>query len=111
VNRTLIIARMAPGVEQEVASIFARSDATSMPHEIGVRARSLFAFHDLYLHLIEFDRESADAMRVAQGLPAFRAISEELRPHICPYDPGWRSPADAAARCFYRWTADRRAES
>jgi cyclase len=46
-------------------------------------------------------------MRIAQGLPAFRAVSDDLRPFIEAYDPGWRSPRDAMARRFYHWTASR----
>lgn len=105
-NRTLIVARMTPGAEGDVAAIFGRSDATSMPYQIGVRERSLYAFDELYLHLIDFDRNPDDAMRTAQAMPQFRAISEELRPHIAAYNPlTWASPYDAMARCFYRWTA------
>jgi cyclase len=105
VNRTLIVAKIQPGAESEVASIFGRSDATSMPYEIGVRERSLFAFHDLYFHLVDFNRDTEDAVRTAMTLPAFRAISEELDPYIAAYDPTtWRSPRDAQARCFYHWS-------
>jgi len=101
----MIIARMAPADADKVAEIFGRSDATSMPHEIGVRNRSLYQFHDLYVHLIDFDRPASEAMRVAQSLPAFRAVSEDLRPFIEAYDPAWRSPQDAMARLFYHWSS------
>jgi hypothetical protein len=107
VHQTMIIARMNPADAGHVADVFARSDATSMPQDIGVRHRSLFTFHELYVHRIEFDRPPGEAMQVAQSLPAFRSVSEELRPYINPYDPGWRSPQDAMARCFYEWSADR----
>jgi hypothetical protein len=97
---------MAPASEQDVAAVFARSDATSMPHQIGVRERSLFSFHDLYVHLMDFDRDVGLAMQTAQALPAFRGISEELSPFIAAYDPQtWRSPQDAVARRFYHWSA------
>jgi hypothetical protein len=105
VHQTMIIARMAPADADKVAEIFGRSDATSMPHEIGVRNRSLYQFHDLYVHLVDFDRPASEAMRVAQSLPSFRAVSEDLRPFIEAYDPGWRSPQDAMARRFYHWTS------
>jgi cyclase len=101
----MIIARMAPTDADAVAAVFGRYDGTSMPHEIGVRARSLYQFHELYVHLIDFDRPAPEAMRIAQSLPAFRAVSEDLRPYIEAYDPGWRSPADAMAHRFYHWTA------
>jgi len=101
----MIIAKMDPADADAVAAVFGRYDATSMPHEIGVRRRSLFQFHRIYVHLIDFDRPAPQAMRTAQSLPAFRAVSEDLRPYIEAYDPGWRSPQDAIARRFYHWTA------
>ena len=104
-HETMIIAKIDPRDADEVASVFGRSDATSMPHDIGVRHRSLFQFHGLYVHLIGFDRPPAESMQVAQSLPAFRSVSEELKPYIEPYDPNWRSPQDAMARRFYHWTS------
>ena len=106
-HQTMIIARMTPDDAPRVADVFARSDATSMPREIGVRRRSLFTFHELYVHLIEFDRPPEESMRIAQALPSFRSVSEELQPYITAYDPNWRSPQDAMARRFYEWSADR----
>jgi cyclase len=105
VHETMIIAKMDPRDADEVAAVFGRSDATSMPHDIGVRHRSLFQFHGLYVHLIGFDRPPAESMQVAQSLPAFRSVSDELKPYIEPYDPNWRSPQDAMARRFYHWTS------
>jgi Polyketide synthesis cyclase len=104
VHQTMIIARMAPDDADDVAAIFTRHDATSVPHEIGVRHRSLFQFRGLYVHLIDFDRPAPEAMRIAQSLPAFRAMSDDLRPYIEAYDPGWRAPQDAMAHRFYHWT-------
>ena len=104
-SQVMIVARMRAGDAPEVADIFGRYDATSMPHEIGVRSRSLFQFHGIYVHLIGFDRPAPEAMRVAQSLPGFRAMSDELRPYIEAYDPGWRSPQDAMAHRFYHWTS------
>jgi cyclase len=107
-NRTLIVARLKPGAEHQVADIFARSDATDLPAAIGVRERSLFSFHELYVHVIDFDAEPDEAMRAAQTLPGFRAISQELQPFIAAYDPDtWASPRDAMARCFYHYRSDR----
>jgi cyclase len=105
VHETLIIAKMDPRDAEDVAAVFGRYDATSMPREIGVRHRSLFRFHGIYVHLIGFDRPPSEAMRVAQSLPDFRAVSEELKPYIEAYDPSWRSPQDAMAHRFYHWTS------
>src|SRR3712207_8719468 len=51
VHETMIIAKMDPRDADDVAAVFGRYDATSMPHEIGVRHRSLFRFHGIYVHL------------------------------------------------------------
>jgi hypothetical protein len=104
-SQTMIIAKMQPDHAAQVAEIFARYDATEMPHQIGVASRSLYRFHDLYVHLVDFARPSDEAMRSAQQLPSFRAVSEELKPYINAYDPHWRSPRDAMAARFYHWTA------
>src|SRR3712207_8608392 len=91
-QQIMIVAKMRSEDAPAVAEIFTRSDATSMPHEIGVKARSLYRFHGMYVHLIDFARPASDAMRTAAHLPSFRAISDELRPYIEAYDPNWASP-------------------
>jgi cyclase len=111
-ERALIVARLRPGAERDVARIFAESDATSLPGEVGVRHRSLYALGSLYLHFMELDGDVPEAMARAQRLPEFRRVSDNLRPFIEPYDPEtWRSPKDALARAFYRWDAPARAEA
>ena len=101
----MIVAKMRSTDAADVANIFARYDATSMPHEIGVTRRSLYRFHGLYFHLIDFARPASEAMTTAQQLPSFRSVSDDLRPYIEAYDPQWRSPRDAMAHRFYHWTS------
>jgi cyclase len=104
--RTVVVAKIQPGRQQEVAEIFGRSDATSLPHDLGVTGRSLYTLDDVYLHVIEFDGDPEAALESARHLPAFRKISEDLRPFISPYNPAtWRGPQDAVATEFYRWHA------
>jgi cyclase len=106
-KRTLIVAKIQPGASDDVARIFAESDATSLPHDIGVRERSLYRLNDLYIHLIDFDKETERAMATGQAQPGFRDISERLKPFITAYDPqNWRSPKDAMAARFYHWTSE-----
>jgi len=106
VNRTVIVARIEPGAESSVAKIFAESDATELPYELGVRTRSLHSLGDLYLHVIDFHGDAGEALRSGPALPGFQRISADLRAYIRPYDPEtWRSPQDAVAREFYRWPA------
>jgi len=106
-NRTIIVARIKPNAEPDVAEVFAASDTTSLPHDLGVQRRALYSLRDIYLHVIDFREDPAQALRRAPDLPGFRQISADLRPFIRPYDEQhWRSPQDAVARQFYRWSAD-----
>ncbi|MET0989373.1 MAG: TcmI family type II polyketide cyclase [Glaciihabitans sp.] len=102
-QQIMIVAKMRSLDAPAVADIFTRSDATSMPQDIGVAGRSLYRFHGIYVHLIDFARPAADAMRTAAHLPSFRTVSDELRPYIEAYDSNWSSPLDAMADRFYHW--------
>jgi cyclase len=103
-HRTLIVARMQPGSEQAIAQIFATSDVGELPGLVGVRRRSLFAFRDVYLHLIEGDRPVGHAVAEVHAHPAFRQVSADLEEFVTPYDPStWSAPRDAMAREFYTW--------
>ncbi|MBE1491211.1 TcmI family type II polyketide cyclase [Plantactinospora soyae] len=104
-DRSLIVAKVVPAAEQQVAQIFAESDRTELPRLVGVRHRSLYRLHDLYVHLVETDSPGGAAVEGARRHPEFVRVSERLAPHISPYLATWRVPADAMARCFYRWDA------
>jgi hypothetical protein len=106
-DSTLIVARMAHGSAARVAELFRVSDeSTDLPRALGVRRRSLFHYHDLYFHLVDFAGPAAEAMRGAPNLPDFQRLSKDLAPFITPYDPAtWRSPADAMGTEFYRYEA------
>ena len=103
-EKTLIVARMVPGSEQDIASVFAASDATELPLRIGVRSRTLFRFHDLYMHLIEAEQPLNATVDGQREDPLFREVSKNLSPFVSAYDPDtWRAPSDAMAKAFYRW--------
>jgi cyclase len=103
-HRTLIVARLKPGHAAEVAGAFTESDRTDLPRLVGVTSRSLFSFHDLYLHLIESEQDLRPALAKVRDHPLFTGISTKLESHISAYDPDWREPGDAMAREFYRWS-------
>lgn len=103
VHRTLIIAKIAPDAERQVASIFAESDQTSLPRIAGVRRRSLYRLDDLYVHLLETSDQGVAAVERARSHAEFARVSERLRPYITPYLATWQSPRDAQAHCFYDW--------
>ena len=102
-NRSLVIAKIVPHAEQEVATIWAESDRTELPEVAGVLHRSLYRLGDLYVHLLETERTGAEAVASAQSHPEFGRVSGQLSAYISPYLPTWRSPEDAQARCFYDW--------
>lgn len=103
-HSTLIVARMSPESGDDVARMFEEFDRTEMPGLMGTRRRQLFSYQGLYFHLQDFDSDGAPVIEQARTHPTFVGISDALKAHIEPYDPGtWRSPADAMARRFYSW--------
>ena len=104
-HRTLIIARLRTDDPSEIAETFAASDATDLPHLVGVSRRTLFTFHDLYLHLVEAPADIAPNLYRARSHPLYEDINTRLAQFVRPYDPNWAEPKDAMARSFYSWTA------
>jgi cyclase len=102
-NRSLIVAKIVPAAEREVAAIWAESDETELPGIAGVRHRSLYRLGDLYVHLLETDQPGAAAVERARQHPEFARVSERLSAYITPYLATWASPRDAQAHCFYEW--------
>lgn len=105
---TLIVARMDPSASDAVASLFEDFDQTDLPHRMGTRRRQLFHYRGLYFHLQDFDREYGEqAIEAAKSDPLFVQISNDLKQFITAYDPRtWRSPKDAMATRFYRWSTE-----
>jgi cyclase len=103
-NRSIIVARIAPASEREVAEIWAESDSTELPHIAGVRHRSLYRLDDLYVHLLETEKPGQAAISAASGHEEFARVSAQLGAYISPYLATWRGPDDARARCFYQWS-------
>ncbi|GGM06990.1 TcmI family type II polyketide cyclase [Micromonospora yangpuensis] len=104
-ERSLIIAKVVPTAEEQVAEIFAESDATELPQLAGVRRRSLYRLHDLYVHLLETEMPGHGAVEAVREHPEFARVSARLRPYVSPYLSTWRAPRDAMAHRFYQWDA------
>ncbi|MFD4173239.1 MULTISPECIES: TcmI family type II polyketide cyclase [Streptomyces] len=103
-HRTLIVARMDLADAEAVGSVFADSDSTELPHLVGVSRRTLFAFHNLYFHLVEAEEDIAPRLYEARSHPLYEDVNTRLGRYISPYDPDWREPKDAMAVPFYSWT-------
>ncbi|MER5772347.1 TcmI family type II polyketide cyclase [Streptomyces sp. NPDC001985] len=106
-QRKLIVARMDPADKEAVARVWAESDATELPHMIGVTRRTLFRFHGLYFQLVESRDEITENLYRARSHPLYQDIHVKLAQYMTPYDPQWSEPKDAMAEVFYTWTPDR----
>ncbi len=106
VHRTLIVARMKTEDTERVAQVWAESDATDLPHMIGVDRRTLFRFHGLYFQLVEAEQDITEPLYRARSHPLFQDIHHKLARYMTPFDPGWREPKDAMAESFYSWSRD-----
>ncbi len=105
-HRTLIVARMKATETKGIADVFAASDATDLPHLIGVSRRTLFSFHDLYFHLVEAEQDITPNLYKARSHPLYADINTKLTEFVYPYDPNWSEPKDAMASPFYVWTPE-----
>lgn len=103
-QRLLIVSRIAPGAQSQVAQIFADSDQTELPSVTGVRHRSLYHLDDLFVHLIETDAGPAGLERGSDH-PLLILARQRLSECTSSYLPDARSHRDAVARCFYQWDA------
>ncbi|WP_043264774.1 TcmI family type II polyketide cyclase [Streptomyces sp. CT34] len=103
-QRTLIVARMDLADAEDVAKVFTDSDSSELPHMIGVSRRTLFAFHNLYFHLVEAESDISPNLYRARSHPLYQEINTRLAQFISPFDPDWREPKDAMAVPFYSWT-------
>jgi cyclase len=104
-HRSVIVAKITPGSEPDVARVFAESDRTDLPLVAGVLRRDLYSLADLYVHILETHEPAHIALAKARSDEEFGRIGRRLEPFIAPYLPTWRSPRDALARCFYTWQA------
>ncbi|GAA3702970.1 TcmI family type II polyketide cyclase [Nonomuraea antimicrobica] len=102
----MIVARMDPSDTERVARVWTESDATELPHMIGVDRRTLFRFHGLYFQLIEADKDITENLYRARSHPLYQDIHNKLAEYMTPYDPNWREPKDAMAEPFYSWTRE-----
>jgi len=106
---TVIVQRMKPGAEPDIARVFAESDAGGLPTETDVTGRWLYSMEDVFVHLLEQDKAMAATVRQNHESlrPAFAKVTVDLSPYVSPYRPDtWQTPRDSVAKVFYRWQAD-----
>lgn len=104
-ERILVVGKLLPDSQTELAGVFAESDATDLPGLTGVRHRSLYQLGDLFVHLMETAAFDPTRLAAARAHPNFQKVDEGLTRYTSPYLRTWQSPKDAMASCFYRWDA------
>jgi cyclase len=106
-NTMVIVQRIKPGAEPDVARIFAESDEGPLPATMGITGRWLYSIDDVYVHVMQrTDEVAAKPMGQNHHAPAFSKMMEELSPYVSPYNPEtWQGPQDSMAKEFYRWRA------
>ncbi|MGH8906393.1 MAG: TcmI family type II polyketide cyclase [Egibacteraceae bacterium] len=105
--RALMVMRMEPAHAQAVAEIFAKHDQGDMPHVVGISRRTLFQYHDLYMHLLEADTDILGKLYVARARPDFQDVNAQLENHLKRYHPeGWSELKHSMATPFYTWSVD-----
>lgn len=105
--RALMVMRMKPENTDAVAELFAEHDKGDMPRAVGLSRRTLFRFHDLYMHVLEAETDMMDKLYEARNRPDFRSINSALDTQLQRYDPqSWRELKDSMALPFYSWSAD-----
>ncbi|RPF24890.1 TcmI family type II polyketide cyclase [Streptomyces sp. TLI_185] len=103
--RALMVLRMDPADAERVAAAFADHDTTGLPEEIGLTRRTLFRFHDLYMHLIEADADVLSDLLQARDDPRFQAVNAEVGKYLTPYSSEWSQLTDSKAEVIYTWEA------
>jgi heme-degrading monooxygenase HmoA len=103
--RALMIRKMDPSHAPRVAELFAAHDRTDLPLELGATRRTLFSYHDLYLHLIEAEDGFRERLFAAAGRKEFAAIDAPLAGLLTPYLPDEPTMGQAQASPFYTWEA------
>ncbi|MEU0135843.1 TcmI family type II polyketide cyclase [Streptomyces sp. NPDC006296] len=89
----------------EVSRLFAESDATDIPRNMGTLRRQIYLWRGIYLHVQDF--AEPDAIKVisavwTEGDPRFLQLVDDLTQVIPPYDP----EGNSLATRFYHWAAE-----
>ncbi|GIM92601.1 TcmI family type II polyketide cyclase [Paractinoplanes toevensis] len=108
-QRVIFIDRMPTDNAAAVADAWSEHDRTDLPRLIGVRRRSLYAFHGLYVHVVDgaegLEQDLTERILSSRADPSFVRIRDRLGRLLTPYRSDTRSLADTRAEEFYRWEA------
>lgn len=101
VYRGVIVGRYRPGDEEAIAKAFRRSDATELPHLLGVSSRHVWVLGDIYIHFVESPFALSAIIKDYASHPLFKEIKGELDAYVTPLAPDL---LPGVAKEIYRWT-------
>lgn len=100
--RGVIIGRYQHGSEAEIVDAFKRSDATELPHMLGVKSRHVWVLGDIYMHFVEAQASLPTIIKEYAQHPLFKQVKADVDTYVKPlapeYDPG-------VGREIYRYVA------
>ena len=82
IYRGVIIGKHTPGSEEEIVKAWERSDATELPHLIGVESRHVWVQGDIYVHFVEGKRELPTIMKEYIHHPLYSEVKAELDQYV-----------------------------
>lgn len=102
--RSMIIGRLRPGVvKEQIIHAFQISDATELPHMIGVHCRSVFILGDIYVHLIEAEVPVEAVLTTMKDNFLFKSVKQDLDQFIESLAP---ELYPGIAEEIYSWSAE-----
>ncbi len=99
VYRGIIVGLHKPGSEEAIVQAFTRSDATELPHLIGVKSRHVWVQGDIYVHFVEARATLSTVLKDYISHPLFKDVKAELDQYVSLIDP----TAPPMARQIYVW--------
>lgn len=97
--RGIIVGKCKPGSEEKIAEAFARSDATDLPHKLGVKSRHIWVQNEIYVHFVENEVALPEVLSDYAQEPLFQEVKAELDQYVSLIYPD----LPAHARQIYEW--------
>jgi aromatase len=97
--RGVIIGKHTPGSEDKIVEAFTRSDATELPHLIGVKSRHVWVQGEIYVHFVEGKTTLPAVLKEYAQQPLFQEVKAELDQYVSLIYPD----LPPSAKQIYEW--------
>ncbi|HEY0752534.1 MAG TPA: TcmI family type II polyketide cyclase [Ktedonobacteraceae bacterium] len=82
VYRGIIVGKHTPGDEEKIIEAFQRSDASELPHMIGVKSRHVWVQGDIYIHFVEGKASLPAILKEYSQNQLFQGVKAELDQYV-----------------------------